>query len=175
MARAVETDPPMNFRFGLRIGGENGWRGFQRIEVEPSGHPSGPGVVHLEKALEPELLELVNLRGSQRAVIAVFHITDEMNGDEPLHRITLTGLRPERSKMDKIILDAHGRDGEKVMSQQFLGYRRGVSFTEPMKSHHNMVLTARVSIPYEAMEIRARDTTTEYRSSARAVPGRVSM
>jgi len=175
VAKVVNSDPPMNFRFGLRIGEETGWRGFQRIEVEPTNHPSGPGVVHFEKALEPELLELVNLRGSQRAIIGVFHITDEMGGNDPLHRITLSGLKPERAKMSKIVLDAHGRGGEKVLSQQFLGYRNGVGYEEPVRSHHNMVLTARVSIPYELMEIKAREAMTEYRSSVRAVPGLVYM
>ena len=111
MARAVETDPYMNFRFGVRLDETSPWVGFSEVIVDPDGLGGSGGTVTLKKAVGEEFINFVNsLKG--RVNIGIFHITEETGCPDPMTQIDLYGVTGTRVVMGSIVLDAMGGAAE---------------------------------------------------------------
>ena len=107
MARAISTDPYMNFRFGLRLGPKMPWIGLTKMLITPTGIARNAGTIRLEKAFGEELIELMNA-GKTDVNIGVFHIQEERPCDNPEFQIDLFGVNFSSARLSPIQFDAMG-------------------------------------------------------------------
>ena len=107
MARSIEHDPFRCFRFAPRIGYEGKPIGVSMVDIQPGQPWSGPGLVVIESALKPEIIELARVRQPVPFVIGVFHVTDEFGvGGDPSLNIVLSEVVPAKSELVITPLDA---------------------------------------------------------------------
>lgn len=105
MARAIQLDPYMNFRFGLRLSREDPWIGFTAIGIYPDQVGNGGGTLELEKAMDEEFIRLMSL-GKTSVNIGIFHFTEEWPNDNPRFQIDLHGVAFNEAHARGIKLDA---------------------------------------------------------------------
>ena len=105
MARAISTDPYMDFRFGLRLDSESAWIGLSAISITPKDPGSGAGSLALEKAWGEELLTLLNL-GKTNVNIGIWHISEDFGGKDPEFQIDVHGVDFQQAMIGQINLDA---------------------------------------------------------------------
>ena len=131
MARAVETDPLMNFRFGVRLDESSPWIGFSVVEIVPHKIGASSGTVRFEKCLGSEFIEFLE-SVTDRINIGIFHRTEEIGCAEPESQIDLYGVRVNNLVLGSIKFDASGGSVER------------------------QVLSTDVTMDYERMVIRAK-------------------
>jgi hypothetical protein len=107
MARAVQTDPHMNFRFGVRHNRISPWVGFTEVYIVPALNGKG-GTLHLRKQLGSDFMNFMNDVGSQLN-IGVFHLSEEIGCPDPRLQIDLHGVRYTDGELGPIKLDATSR------------------------------------------------------------------
>lgn len=115
MARAIQTDPHMNFRFGVRHNRISPWIGFSEVYIVPALNGKG-GVLHLRKHLGSDFINFMNEVGSQLN-IGVFHISEEHDCADPRLQIDLHGVRWADGELGPIKLDAKGGDPREQVLQ----------------------------------------------------------
>lgn len=135
MARSVNHDPYMNFRFGLRLSKDSPWLGFTAIGIFPTKAGSGPGELCLEKHFGEELIELMN-SGKTNVNIGIFHPTEAPICDDPKCQIDLFGVDFTKATMNPILLDAMGGQ----------------------ETDRTGVLISKISMPYERCDMYVKET-----------------
>jgi len=142
MARAIDYDPPQNFRFGVRLSPEGPWLGFSKITICPDETAAGPGRIIFERAMDSEFVDLVNLVDDQRMEIATFHITEDIGCADPRTSFVLEGVRPSKASLRPITFDAMGAP------------------SLPGAEHHTTVLIGQLMMPYKSMVFRSEGVAT---------------
>jgi hypothetical protein len=115
MARAIETDPHMNFKFGVRHDERSPWVGFTAVDIVP-GVAGSKGVLHLKKRLGHDFIDFLNQVGD-RLNIGIFHISEGFPCDNPRFQIDLYGLSRKDMEMGTIRLDAKGGPADQQVLQ----------------------------------------------------------
>ncbi len=154
VARAVETDPYMNFRFGLRTSRDSDWIGFSAIGINPTEPGSGAGKLELEKAWGEEFLALLNL-GKTNLNIGIWHITEDFAGhkDEPSCQIDLHDVDFRRALMSQIWLDAMGQQKRE---------NRGLKVEHPQWTS---VMLGKLTVPYGRADFHVKETSFKGRTN----------
>jgi hypothetical protein len=116
MSQAVQTDPFMNFRFGVRHDRNPPWIGFTEVYIVPNVAGGGGGVLHLRKHLGSDFINFMNDVGSQLN-IGVFHISEKNGCPDPRLQIDLRGVRWADGELGPIKLDAKGGDPREQVLQ----------------------------------------------------------
>ena len=112
MARAISTDPHMNFRFGVRHKRGEPWLGFCTVSITPDKAGNGPGTIEFSKHYGEELIAFMN-NPSTTLNIGIGHISEERNCLDPKSQIDLYGVVPKDCRMmGPIKLDAKGGQEE---------------------------------------------------------------
>ncbi len=116
MARATNLDPFRCFRFAPRIGFDGRPMGVSRVDVRPGQPWFGRGVVELESALRPDMIEFAGIDEPSPLIIGVYHITDEFSVDsDPSLKLVLNNVTPAHSEMVITPLDATSSDVLKIV------------------------------------------------------------
>jgi len=144
MARAVSTDPYMNFRFGLRLTKDSEWLGFSAIGISPNKPGQGPGTLELEKTLGEEFISLLNL-GKTGLNIGIWHIAEEFGGKDPDFQIDIHGADFGNATMGQICLDAMSRQKRESRDEK----------VDP----RTRVLLSKLTVPYERLDMYVKETS----------------
>jgi len=81
--------------------------GVSLVEIKPGSPWHGPGIVEVQCALRPEMIDFAKRPGPFPLVVGVYHITDEFGPDgDPSATIVLNNVSPSRGEMDVTPLDA---------------------------------------------------------------------
>lgn len=148
MARAIGTDPYMNFRFALRTARGEPWIGFSSISIMPEKPGSGAGTVELEKAWGEEFVSLLDL-GKTGLNIGIWHITEAFgeHAEEPSFQIDLHGADFRQACVGQIWLDAMGQQ------------KRDARGEKPDHSQWTSVMVGKIKLPYERADFYVKETS----------------
>lgn len=105
MAKAIETDPFKCFRFAPRVGFDGRAMGVSRIEVTPENEWWSRGRISMMSSVKPDVVEFGRIQQKIELVIGVYHQVDDI-GSDPSLNIVLSGVHPNRAKMELSPLDA---------------------------------------------------------------------
>jgi len=147
MASVIDTDPYMNFRFGLRLTRESKWIGFSAIEISPKTPGNGGGTLELEKAWDEELLGLLNL-GKINVNVGIWHVTEEFGGKDPGFQIDLHGVNFQQAFIGTINLDAMPASK-----------RLSLSEIAPEDVQKTRVLLGKITAHYDRSDFHIKETS----------------
>lgn len=123
MARSITKDPFHCFRFAPRVGFDGKPMSVSLVNIKPGKPWHGPGIVEVECALSPEIIEFARISDLFPLIVGVYHITDERGpGGDPSATIVLSNVSPSRGEMDVTPLDAMSSDVLQVKLR--MGYDR---------------------------------------------------
>jgi len=105
MARSIDHDPPMVFKFSFKDI-EDGHIGLSNVRISPDGHLRGPGKITVRGAFKEPLVRLLSSKENRDATVTVHTTSSQPLVDEPTFVVHVFGIRLADTKVADISWDA---------------------------------------------------------------------